>query len=132
MKKKFIFFLILLIVNLLFVQFFKTKITLQEVSIIHSFIFTLSFLTDSIQIKISQYKKITQSHFLIINFTRMFLCIVFLLPIILNYNKSYNIYIYNFFFIYFSYLFSDLIFKHKNPNKINIFFFNYILLCLII
>ena len=131
MKKKFIFFLILLIVNLLFVQFFKTKITLQEVLIIHSFIFTLSFLTDRIQIKFSKYKKITQSHFLIINFTRMFLCIVFLLPIILNYNKSYNIYIYNFFFIYFSYLFSNLIFKYKNPNKINIFF-NYILLYLII
>ena len=122
MKKKFIFFITLLIVNLLFVQFLKTKITPREVLTIHSFIFTLSFLTDRIQIKFSKYKKITQSHFLIINFTRMFLCIVFLLPIILNYNKSYNIYIYNFFFIYFSYLFSDLIFKHKNSNKINFFF----------
>ena len=117
-KSKFIFFLALASVNLLFVNFLKISITLLDVLIIHIFLFSLSFLSDRVQIKFSKTKNITPSHFLMINFIRMSLCIIFLLPIILKDDKTYNIYIYNFFIVYFCHLFLDVIFKYKNPNKI--------------
>ena len=118
-KSKAILFIASVVVNLLIVQIFKIKITFQEVLTIQIFLFSLSFLSDSVQLKFSKNKNITPSHFLMINFLRILLCIMFLLPIILRYDKSDNIYIYNFFIIYFVYLFSDLIFKVKTPNKIN-------------
>ena len=116
-KSKVIFFLSSVVVNLILVQTFKIKITLQEVLIIHIFLFSLSFLSDRVQIKFSKNKNITPSQFFMINFIRILLCIMFLLPIILKYDKSYNIYIYNFFIIYFVYLFSGLIFKYKTQIK---------------
>ena len=119
-KSKAILFITSLVVNLLIIQIFKIKITFQEVLIINIFLFSLSFLTDVIQIKFSKHKNITPSHFLSVNFLRIFLCVIFLLPTILTYSKSDNIYIYNFFIVYFIYLFSDIVFKHKHPNKINI------------
>ena len=118
-KSKTILLIISLAVNLLLVQIFKIKITFQQVLIIQIFLFSLSFLADIIQLKFSKNKNITPAHFLMINFLRILLCVMFLLPIILRYDKSDNIYIYNFFIIYFVYLFSDLIFKVKTPNKIN-------------
>jgi len=118
-KSKAILFIASAVVNLLIVQIFKIKITFQEVLTIQIFLFSLSFLSDSIQLKFSKNKNITPAHFLMINFLRILLCVMFLLPIILRYDKSDNIYIYNFFIIYFVYLFSDLIFKVKTPNKIN-------------
>jgi hypothetical protein len=54
---------------------------------------------------------------LIINFLRIFLCFLFLLPIISNYQKSDNTYIYNFFICYFLYLFYDIIMQSKNQIK---------------
>ena len=118
-KSKTILLIISLAVNLLLVQIFKIKITFQQVLIIQIFLFSLSFLADIIQLKFSKNKNITPAHFLMINFLRILLCVMFLLPIILRYDKSDNIYIYNFFIVYFVYLFSDLIFKVKTPNKIN-------------
>ena len=118
-KSKAILFIFSAAVNLLIVQTFKIKITFQEVLTIQIFLFTLSCLADRAQLKFSKNKNITPSHFLMINFLRILLCVMFLLPIILRYDKSDNIYIYNFFIIYFVYLFSDLIFKVKTPNKIN-------------
>ena len=106
-------------VNLLLVQIFKIKITFQQVLTIQIFLFSLSFLAEIIQLKFSKNKNITPSHFLMINFSRILLCVVFLLPTILKYSKADNIYIYNFFIIYFIYLFHDIIFKGKNRNKIN-------------
>ena len=118
-KSNTILLIISLAVNLLLVQIFKIKITFQQVLIIQIFLFSLSFLADRVQLKFSKNKNITPSHFLMINFLRILLCVMFLLPIILRYDKSDNIYIYNFFIIYFVYLFSDIIFKVKTPNKIN-------------
>ena len=111
--------IISLAVNLLLVQIFKIKITFQQVLIIQIFLFSLSFLTDRIQLKFSKNKNITPAHFLMINFSRILLCVVFLLPTILKYSKVDNSYIYNFFILYFVYLFYDMIFKDKNLNKIN-------------
>jgi len=118
-KSKTILLIISLAVNLLVVQIFKIKITVQHVLIIHTFLFSLSFLVDIIQLKFSKNKNITPAHLLMINFLRILLCVVFLLPIILEYNKSDNTYIYNFFIIYFFYLFSDIISKSQKINKIN-------------
>jgi hypothetical protein len=118
-KSKTILLIILLALNLLVVQIFKIKITFQQVLIIQIFLFSLSFLTDIIQLKFSKNKNITPAHFLMINFLRILLCVVFLLPTILKYSKPDNIYIYNFFVVYFIYLFHDIIFKGKKRNKIN-------------
>ena len=119
-KSKTILLIILLGLNLLVVQIFKIKITFQQILIIQIFLFSLSFLVDIIQLKFSKNKNITPAYFLMINFLRILLCVVFLLPIILRYSKSDNNYIYNFFIIYFIYLFYDIIFKAKNLNKINV------------
>jgi len=118
-KSKVILFIISGVVNLLIVQFFKLKITFQEVLTIQIFLFLLSFLADRVQLKFSKNKNITPSHFLMINFLRILLCVMFLFPKILSYDKSDNIYIYNFFIVYFIYLFSDIVLKQKNLNKIN-------------
>ena len=114
-KSKVVLFIILVTTNLLLVHH-----QIQEVLSIQIFLFSLSFLTDVIQIKFAKHKNITPSHFLTINFVRIFLCVIFLLPTILTYTKSDNTYIYNFFIVYFVYLFSDIVFKQKNRNKINI------------
>ena len=120
-KNKVALFIFLITINVLLIQIFKIrKISILEVLIIHIFLFSLSLLADVIQVKISKYKNITPSHFLTINFLRILLCIIFLFPKILSYDKSDNTYIYNFFIIYFAYLFLDIVFKQKNPNKINI------------
>jgi len=114
-KSKVVLFIILVTTNLLLVPN-----QIQEVLSIQIFLFSLSFLTDVIQIKFAKHKNITPSHFLTINFVRIFLCVIFLLPTILTYTKSDNTYIYNFFIVYFIYLFSDIVFKQKFSNKINI------------
>ena len=119
-KSKIILLITSLVLNLLLVQIFKIKITFQQVLIIQTFVFSLSFLADIIQLKFSKNKNITPAYFLMINFLRILLCVVFLLPIILKYGKSDDIYIYNFFIAYFIYLFHDIIFKGKNLNEINI------------
>ena len=118
-KSKTILLIILLVVNLLLVQIFKIKITFQQVLTIQTFLFSLSFLADIIQLKFSKNKNTTPAHFLMVNFLRILLCVVFLLPTILKYSKANNSYIYNFFIIYFIYLFYDMVFKGKAPNKIN-------------
>ena len=115
-KNKVILFFTLITVNLLTAQISNIKITFQSILITNIFLFSLSFLTRVIQVKISKYKNSIPSHFLTINFIRILLCVIFLLS---NKNLT-NIYIYNFFSIYFIYLFSDMFFKHRNTNKINI------------
>ena len=116
-KSKTILLIISLALNLVLVQIFKIKITLQQVLTIQIFLFSLSFLTDIVQLKFSKNKNISPAHFLTINVLRILLCVVFLLPIILKYSKSDNIYIYNFFIAYFIYLFHDIIFKGKSSIK---------------
>ena len=116
-KSKTILLISALAANLVLVQMFKIKITFQQVLTIQIFLFTLSLLTEIIQVKFSENKKITPAHFLTINFLRISLCIVFLLPTILKYSKSENLYIYNFFIVYFIYLFHDIIFKSKTTIK---------------
>lgn len=118
-KSNTILFVIVLAVNLVLVWGFKINITFQQVLTIHTFLFTLSLLAQIIQVKFSGNKKITPAHFLIMNFLRIFLCILFLLPTILQYNNSEDVYIYNFFIIYFIYLFYGIIFNPKNYIKIN-------------
>ena len=112
-KSKTILLIISLAANVLAVQIFKIKITFQQVLIIQTFLFSLSFLTDTIQLKFYKKKNITPAYFLMINFSRILLCVVFLLPTILKYSKSDNSYIYNFFAAYFIYLFHDIIFNAK-------------------
>jgi hypothetical protein len=117
-KSKTFLFIILLVLNLVIVQIFDF-LSFYQVLIIQIFLFFLSFLVDIIQLKFSKNKNITPAHFLSINFLRILLCVVFLLPIILKYSKSDNIYIFNFFIIYFIYLFHDIIYKSQKINKIN-------------
>lgn len=112
-------FIISLGINLVVVYFLKLTITFQQVLIIHIFLFSLLFLTNLIQTKLSKYKKISPSLVLSINFSRILACIIFLLPSIFNHEKTDNSYVYNFFGVYFFILFSDIFLKRKNHNKIN-------------
>ena len=116
-KNKTVLFIISLAVNLLLVQVFKIAITFQQVLTIQVFLFSLSFLGEIIQLKFLKKKNTTPAHFLMINFLRILLCVVFLLPTILKYSRSENSYIYNFFIVYFVYLFHDIIFKAKTGRK---------------
>ena len=55
-KNKAILFIILVAINVLLVQIFKSiKISILDVLIIQIFLFSLSFLADVIQVKISKY-----------------------------------------------------------------------------
>ncbi len=112
-KSKVVLFIILVTTNLLLLPN-----QIQEVLSIQIFLFTVVVLGDLFHKKISNNKHITPSYFLVINFLRIFICVLFLLPKILNYSKNENTYIYNFFIIYFIYLFSDIILKTKIKNKI--------------
>ena len=119
-KSKIILWVVLLAINLLLIRIFKIKITFQQVLILQSFLFSLSFLGEKIQLKFSKNKKVTPAHFLMINLLRILLCVMFLLPTILKYSASESMYIYNFFIVYFIYLFHDVIFRREKQNKINV------------
>lgn len=116
-KNNFFFFLSLFLINLVVVFFFELEITFQKVLVIHTFLFSLLFLTKLIQKKISKHKNISSSLLLSINFLRILACILFLIPFILNHEKTNICYIYNFFCIYFSMLFSDIFLKLKDAKK---------------
>ena len=118
-KSKTLLFIIALIVNSLLVFFFKIEITFNHLLVIHLFLFSLTFLPIIAKFIFSKSRKIPPTFFLIINVLRMLLILVFLFPTILNYSISDKTYIYNFFIAYFFYLFTDIIFKLKNTNKIN-------------
>jgi len=116
-NNKVLVFVISFAVNLLLAQRFKIKITFQEILTIHGFLFSLTFLAGLIQTKFSKHKNTPSSYLLSINFLRILVCVIFLLPIILKYEKYENTYIYNFFICYFIYLFCDLVLKNKTSLK---------------
>lgn len=110
-------FLILLVINIVGIYFFKIKLTVQDVLIIYCFLFTVFFLTDLIQ-TLFLIKAKTPIYLLLgVNFFRIFLCVLFLFATILNYEKSDNIYVVNFFLVYFFMLFSDVFSKFKSTLK---------------
>ena len=81
------------------------------------FLFSISLIGELLKHYFIKLKKLATTYLLIINFLRIFLCFLFLLPIILNYQKSDNTYIYNFFICYFLHLFYDIIMQSKNQIK---------------
>ena len=107
-KNKSFVFILGFALNYFIVKKFELNIQFLDIIKTHIFLFSLSLLGDLFRQKLSNKKNITPLYFLAINFSRIFLCILFLLPVILEYNKQENIYIYNFFIIYFVYLFSDI------------------------
>ena len=63
-------------------------------------------------------KNFAPTYLFVINILRTLLCIMFLLPTILKYNNQHSVYIYNFFAVYFIYLFYDVACNNKK-KKIN-------------
>jgi len=116
-KNKITVFIVLTILNILLVNMFNLKISLQNIVIIQVFLFSLSFSSQLLQEKLVKKKNTTPAHFLSVNILRIALCIVFLLPVILNFRESEKSYIYNFFIIYFSYLFLENYVKVKKQDK---------------
>jgi len=94
-------------------------ITSLQILTIHIFLFALLFGTDLIQKKLLKKKNASPIILLSINFLRIFLCLVFLFPIMINSKNTPKTYIYNFFFVYFFLLFFDVFWKRKNEIKIN-------------
>lgn len=119
MKNNILFAGIILTVNLFLVEITTVQIDSYGILFINIFLFSISFLGSLFQKKIAKKNKTTPSYFLAINFMRMFLCILFLLPIIIDYEKSDALFIYNFFIIYFLYLIMDLMHMKSKGVKFN-------------
>lgn len=107
----------LFLINVGLIYIFELKLTYLQVFTIYIFLFLLFFLTDFVQFKLSHHKPSPPLLLLSINFLRILFCILFLLPTIFNHDKVDNSYIYNFFFIYFPFVFHDIYLKHKNIKK---------------
>ena len=116
-KNKTILFVVLFVLNLCLTQVFKIKITPHQVLTINVFLFCLSILTDRSKQRLSLKKRVSPTYLFIINASRILLCVVFLFPAILKHNNSHNGYIYNFFIVYFVYLFHDVISNKKRQVK---------------
>ena len=118
-KNKAVLLIFLLFLNYLIVGFYKLDIPFKSIFGIQLFLFFLSVFTTVIKKKFAKTKNSTPFHFLAINFFRIFVCIIFLLPTITKYSKSDNIYIYNFFISYFIYLLFEMRLSLKNQQEIN-------------
>ena len=122
-KSKSIFFLFLLVINLVLAFFLELDLSLAQILKTHSFLGLLFFSTSIIQTRLSQNKKPLPTLSLAINLLRIIGCVVFLLPHIFNHKKNGDLngdtYIYNFFLAYFSLLFFDVFLKWKKTRKIN-------------
>jgi len=105
-----------LAINFLAPSFFNIELVFADVLVIHTFLFTLFFFTDLIQTKLSKKTSIAVLTNLSIHFLRILLCVIFLLPDILNFDSTNKNYIYNFFFVYFFILFSEVYLKSKNKK----------------
>ena len=106
-----------LIINLSLIKLNKLQVSTIEIIVINVFLFSLFLFSDVLQKRLIKIKKAASTVLLSINFLRSLMCLLFLIPIILNYQKSDNIYIYNFFICYFFYLFYDLILQSKKQIK---------------
>jgi len=118
-KNKVLLLVLLLLANAITIFVFEIKITLLEVTTINIYLFSLMLLTDFLWIQITKIKKPHLTHFFVLNFIRIILSIIFLLPYILNYEKENTAYIINFFAIYFFHLIYEIKIKAKNSLKIN-------------
>ena len=112
-KNKVWFFLILLAINLGAICLFELLLTVKMVLKIHGFLFLVFFLTTLIQNKILKRKKPLPLLSLGVNFLRIILCVIFLLPNILNNTSVEKNYIYNFFFVYLFVLFFEILLRRK-------------------
>lgn len=112
-----IYFFTVLIINFSLIFLIKLDVNFSSVFFLNLFLFSISLIGELLKQYFIKLKKLATTHLLIINFLRIFLCCLFLLPIILNYQKSDNTYIYNFFICYFLYLFYDIIMQTKNQIK---------------
>ena len=112
-KNKVGFFLILLAINLVAIYLFELPLTVKKVLTIHGFLFSVFFLTPLIQNKILKRKKPLPLLSLGVNFLRIILCVIFLLPNILNNTSVEKNYIYNFFFVYLFALFFEILLRRK-------------------
>ena len=121
-KSKIMLWILFFAVNVFFINTIKLEITLQEVLIIHTFLFSLAVLTELTQKKLST-PPFFFSHLLSINFLRILACIIFLFPRMSNYEKLDDNYIYNFFICYFFHLFYEIFSKTKTlKNKQELFY----------
>lgn len=119
-KNKIVFFTFLLLLNLTTILIFNLEISLKKLFQIHIFLVLLTISSYYLKKIITDQKTKKPIYFLIINFFRMSACIVFLLPTITSHEKLDTPYIYNFFIIYFIYLFFEIKTSFKIDEKINI------------
>ena len=104
-------------INLLICFLFSIELRFFQITTLHAFMFSLLILTDLSVCFIDKKLQKSSSHFFSINFIRAVLCILFLLPKILSFSEDQKIYIYNFFFIYFAYLFFEIYIRAKDKHK---------------
>jgi hypothetical protein len=101
------------IIHLILSYCFLGNLFLDDVLIMHVFLFLLTITTKWLQKKLTKKKNISPMILLAINIGRMLICVLFLLPIIIGYEDTDKWLIYHFFFAYFFYLFLDLLSAKK-------------------
>lgn len=110
----------LFLINYLVIISFSVTINLKQIFISHLFLFILSIVSDFLKRQLNKIKNNTPFYFLLINFFRICVCLVFLFSSVVNPAEQAKIYVCNFIIIYFLYLFIDLVFEYKKQDKINI------------
>tara|TARA_B100000989_G_scaffold178606_1_gene134134 strand:- start:71 stop:403 length:333 start_codon:yes stop_codon:yes gene_type:complete len=104
--------LALLVINFGAIFIFQIKELLYFAVSSHLFLFALDVFTQVYEKRLNNSKKPLLA--LSINFFRIVFCLVFLLPQIISYNTDRELYIINFFLVYFVLLIINLINKKNN------------------
>ena len=107
--------LALIVINIGAIYVFQIKEQLYFALSSHLFLFALDVFTQMYERRLNNSRKPLLE--LSINFFRIVLCLVFLLPQISSSNTGRKLYIINFFLLYFALLIINLINKKKHLNK---------------
>lgn len=85
---------------------------------IHIFLFILTLLSHfGLMVILKKNVDFMGYGFIAASFIKMIICVLFLLPVILNQTESTNSYVFQFFFVYFGYLAFEVVILYKELNK---------------
>ena len=101
-------FLICTALNVFIQTFFLIEISTLNIVLIQSYILSIYIITELITRKKFVKTKPVPFYFLMFNFLRIGMSVVFLIPHILKNNDYSNIYIYNYIIVYFVHLYFDI------------------------
>ena len=102
--------------NLFYIKNFECQLEIKTIMFFNFFLFVLFWLSSFLQKKIKNQKSKIQ-YFWFLNLARIIICLIIIYPFLKTPIKTSNLYIYNFFLIYFFQLFLTLFIQKKLINK---------------